>query len=201
MPRFKDAEAERIKQETRAKLLAAAEVEFAAQGYRGANINRIAQAAGFAQGTIYNYFPSKRVLFELIVQDIAARHSTLILQSTATASDPNSRLERFLATGFAFAQGFQTAAQIVISALYGPDAEARDLVQHAYAPLLSYLEHDIVQTGLQEGAFRPADAQVATALLLAVYLGGCAPGPSGEQLRLHARVAGKILLEGLASKA
>jgi len=53
MPRYKKAESEQNKQEARRRLLAAALDEFAAQGYASANINRISQAAGFAQGTIY----------------------------------------------------------------------------------------------------------------------------------------------------
>jgi hypothetical protein len=36
--------------ETRQRLLEAAASEFAREGYTGANINRISQAAGFAKG-------------------------------------------------------------------------------------------------------------------------------------------------------
>ena len=62
MPRHKDAERETVMSETRRLLLAAATREFAREGYAGANVNRISKAAGFAKGTIYNYFSSKRAL-------------------------------------------------------------------------------------------------------------------------------------------
>jgi AcrR family transcriptional regulator len=60
MPRFKEEDRNQLKGETRRALLEAAALEFAREGYNGANINRISTAAGYAKGTIYNYFESTR---------------------------------------------------------------------------------------------------------------------------------------------
>ncbi len=199
MARYKKAEREQLVAEARRRLLDAAVAEFAAQGYAGANINNISRAAGFAQGTVYNYFPSKRALFAAVVGDIAAQQSELVLQGAATAPGPAARLERFLAAGYAFAQGFPAASQVIAAALHGADAEARVLAQRAYEPLAAYVEQEIVLAGQQEGAFRQVDAAPAVAAILAVYLAGCA-GP-GTPLRLNPRAVAALLLEGLRSDA
>ena len=59
MPRPRTAAREQVLAQTRQQLLDAAAVEFTREGYASANINRISKTAGFAKGTIYNYFPSK----------------------------------------------------------------------------------------------------------------------------------------------
>ena len=200
MPRYKDAEREQVKEEVRRRLIEAALNEFAEQGYANANINRISRAAGFAQGTVYNYFPSKRALFEAVVEEIAAHHSELILQGAATATEPAARLERFFGAGFAFAQGFPAAARLVLSALYGPDAENRAFVRQAYERLLGYVEREIVQTGALERQFRPLETRLATAVILAVYLGGCAAGEEADCIRQNPRAVAALLLDGLRDR-
>ncbi|HOG45329.1 MAG TPA: TetR/AcrR family transcriptional regulator [Anaerolineae bacterium] len=195
MPRYKSADRERLVAEARRRLLDAALGEFAAQGYAGANINHISLAAGFAQGTVYNYYPSKRALFAAVIGDIAARQGELVLQGAASAPTPAMRLERFLAAGLAFAQGFPAAARLVAATLYGADAEARALAQHAYEPLASYVTKEIVLAGQQEGTFRTVDAELAGAAIMALYLCGCTA--HGAPLRANPRAAAALILEGL----
>ncbi|MDI7277196.1 MAG: TetR/AcrR family transcriptional regulator [Anaerolineae bacterium] len=197
MPRYKRTEGEQIKAEVRRRLLEAAVDEFASRGYADANVNRISRAAGYAQGTIYNYFPSKQALFAAVVDDIASRHCQLVLQGTAGAADPSTRLERFFAVGCAFAEGFPGAVRLIASTLHGHDDEMRELVQRAYEPLRSYVEREIVQAGCLEQEFRPVEARVATAAILAVYLGGCAAGEGAERIRRNPHAIASLLLEGL----
>src|SRR6266566_647710 len=61
------------KQAPRARLLAAAAQEFARAGLERANVDAISLAAGYAKGTIYNYFASKEELFLAVVQDASAQ--------------------------------------------------------------------------------------------------------------------------------
>lgn len=201
MPRYRKAERERLLAEARRRLLDAAIAEFAAQGYAQANINHISRAAGFAQGTIYNYFPSKRALFAAVVGDIAGRQRDLVLQATATAPGPAARLERLFAAGFAFAQGFPAASQLLGAALHSADAEARALAERAIEPLATYVEKEIVLAGQQEKLFRPVEPKLATAAILAVYLGGCAAHDGAAPLRQNARAAAALLTDGLRAES
>lgn len=60
-------------EQTKAKLLVAAEAVFAEQGYQAASISRITERASVAQGTFYLYFASKLDLFEQLVEDLNRR--------------------------------------------------------------------------------------------------------------------------------
>ena len=62
MPRTRTTQAVR-RQVTRARLLEAAFSVFAAQGYTGATIDAIVQAAGYSKGAFYFHFSSKEEVF------------------------------------------------------------------------------------------------------------------------------------------
>ena len=51
------------KQQTRAAILAAAREVFARDGFHGATLDRVAEAAGFTKGAVYSAFDSKADLF------------------------------------------------------------------------------------------------------------------------------------------
>ena len=112
-------------------------------------------------------------------------------------ADPAARLERFFAAGFAFAQGFPAAAQVISTALHGADPEVRALVRRAYEPLVTFVREEIVQAGQIEGLFRRVDAEIATALVLAVYLSGCSALAEGQHIRRNPRVVAGLILAGL----
>ena len=54
--------------DTRARILKAAVEEFAARGYDGAGVDRIARRARVNKALIYYYFESKRGLYRQILQ-------------------------------------------------------------------------------------------------------------------------------------
>ena len=68
-PRLKQDDREQVLESNRKPLLEVAAIEFANAGFYGANINRISLAAGFAKGTIYNYFPSKQALMLALLDE------------------------------------------------------------------------------------------------------------------------------------
>lgn len=59
--------------ESRARLLDAAKVLFRDRGFAEATIRDIAQAAGMAAGTVFNYFASKEELAVALAQETAAK--------------------------------------------------------------------------------------------------------------------------------
>jgi AcrR family transcriptional regulator len=171
MPRHKDSERDQVQSETRKLLLEAATVEFAREGYVGANINRISKAAGFAKGTIYNYFDSKRSLMLAIIDEVARTHLAFMQGYVCREKDPRLRLERFFEVGFAFVMEHLAQARVMITTLYGPEDEFKEHMYMAYQPMFQLVSRDILAPGMAQGYFRQVDPGSTAALLMTIYLG------------------------------
>lgn len=61
------------KSATRRRILEVAQNHFAQQGYEVATTRDLAQAAGIAAGTLFNYFPTKEAIVEALVRDVYLR--------------------------------------------------------------------------------------------------------------------------------
>lgn len=171
MPRHKDAERDQVMSKTRRSLLEAAAAEFAREGYNGANINRISRAAGFAKGTIYNYFPSKRALMLALIDTIAASHLRFVAEKVLEEANPDRRLQRFFQAGsewiaYNFPQG-----KVMLTTLNGPDEEFRRRMGLAYQPMHQLVGNEILAVGMERGIFRPVDLASTAALVMTLYLG------------------------------
>jgi AcrR family transcriptional regulator len=172
MARLATAEKENIQNTTRSTLLEAATAEFASLGFAGANINRISLAAGFAKGTIYNYFPSKRDLMLALIDQIGADHTNFIVGQVILRDDPVERVQTFFSAGFRFVEENPNQAQIAISAVYGFDAEFKERIYDAYQELFTLLIEDVVGLGITQGEFDTENPNTVAAMLMSIYLGG-----------------------------
>lgn len=139
------------KEATRAKLLEAAAGEFGRAGLERANIDQISLAAGYAKGTIYNYFASKEELFLAVVEEASA-------QAAAAASVPASasvrqRLRAVLAGFCDWAGAHDALARVLVrECLMGtPALHAR--VINAEAPFTGELTA-ILEEGVRRRQLR-----------------------------------------------
>ena len=187
--------------ESRQRLLDAAANEFASEGYAGANINRISLAAGFAKGTVYNYFPSKRDLMLALIDAVACAHTEAVLQQVESEQDPARRLGGFFRAGFAFVEQHSAQARVIVNTVYGPDAEIRERVYKAYERLFTWIAKDIVEAGIARGDFQMLDTNLATALTMTVYLGSCSQLDSKGKIWLDPSQVAHFVLDGLCARA
>jgi AcrR family transcriptional regulator len=171
MARHKQTERDKIQGETRYLLLAAATEEFAREGYVGANINRISKAAGFAKGTIYNYFSSKRALMLALIDEVADAHLEFIRARVQEEADAGRRLERFFDAGFTFVSSHLAQARVMINTIYGPNVEFKMHMYQAYQPMFQLVSQEIIAAGVAQGIFRQVDPDAMAALVMTIYLG------------------------------
>jgi AcrR family transcriptional regulator len=139
------------KQATRARLLAAAAEEFGRVGLARANVDAISLAAGYAKGTIYNYFPSKEDLFLAVVEEAVA-------QATATGSAPTdtpawTRLAATLAGFCAWAGDHDPFARVLVRECLMGTPGLYPRVIRAEDPLVAELEASLRQ-GSARGELR-----------------------------------------------
>jgi AcrR family transcriptional regulator len=83
---------ESLSPEKRAQILFGAASVFAADGYEGASMARIAAVAGVSKGTLYNHFDSKAALFTAYVASTCDRYLAHVFDSADHAGDPASVL-------------------------------------------------------------------------------------------------------------
>jgi AcrR family transcriptional regulator len=140
------------KQSTREQLLAAAAHEFGRAGLERANIDAISIAAGFAKGTIYNYFVSKEELFLAVVEQAAAQAtaSAALAPVEATA---RRRLQLTLESFCAWAGAHDAFARVLVRECLMGTPGLYPRVIGAEAPLVDELGA-ILQAGARDGELR-----------------------------------------------
>ena len=77
-------------------VLDAAAEEFARLGFAGANVNRVADRAGVAVGSIYKYFGSKENCFLAVLEDGLSELETFLEQLEASGLAPFEKIESVL---------------------------------------------------------------------------------------------------------
>jgi AcrR family transcriptional regulator len=197
MPRHKEADRQEIMSQTRQRLLHSATEEFAREGYARANINRISRAAGFAKGTIYNYFDSKRALMLALIDEIARAHFESVSVSVDQEEDPARRLERFFEAGFTWVTEHLDQGRVMITTLNSPDPEFKLHMYEAYQPMFQLVGREIIAAGVERGIFRQVEPDAAARLLMTIYLGiGSQVNEQGRQWFSPGEVT-ELLLDGL----
>ena len=186
--------------QTRRLLLQAATTEFARAGYARANINRISQSAGFAKGTIYNYFTSKRALMLALIDEIARAHLEAVSEHVLQEGNPVRRLERFFAAGFAWVTGNLDQARVMITTLNGPDLEFKLHMYQAYQPMFQLVGGDIVADGVERGILRRVEPEATSRLLMTIYLGVASQVNEQGKLWFSPGEVTDLLLNGLRAQ-
>jgi AcrR family transcriptional regulator len=74
--------------EKRDQILCGAAAVFAADGYEGASMARIAAVAGVSKGTLYNYFETKAALFTFYVRSECDRNLAHVFDGADHDGDP-----------------------------------------------------------------------------------------------------------------
>jgi AcrR family transcriptional regulator len=171
MSRYREEDRERAMRETRGALLEAAAEEFAREGYEGANINQISKAAGYAKGTVYNDFESKRALMKALIEDTAALHLEYIANRVGPEGMAGRRLDVFFEAGFDFVSDCPARAQTIVNNLYGPDASSREEMFQAYVPMFELVGREVIGLGVEQGVFRSVDPTTTANLVMLIYLG------------------------------
>jgi AcrR family transcriptional regulator len=82
---------------SRDRLLAAAAKEFAARGYAGANVDRIARAARLNKAMIYYHFDNKAALYRDILNDMFGAVHARVAAVAASSAGPADKIRAYVA--------------------------------------------------------------------------------------------------------
>jgi AcrR family transcriptional regulator len=98
MPRT-PAQFDRMREESRRRIVDAALALFARHGYAATTVRMIAEEAGAAQGLLYNYFDGKQALLQAIFEQ-GMRDVEEDLAAASGAGTPQEALERLIRAAF-----------------------------------------------------------------------------------------------------
>ena len=82
--------------DTRAKILEVAEAEFAAEGYAGAHLQKIAEQVGVRKTALYYYFDSKAALYAAVLESILEDLDRVVAAALETSETPEHQLEELV---------------------------------------------------------------------------------------------------------
>jgi len=153
------------KESTRQKLIEAASVEFAEIGYARANVSRISEQAGFATGTVYNYFRSKHELLIAVVEHAMSELTEEIRRETVAISDPIEKARQAIRADFRFMEHNEALSKVIVREGFAADPQRQREFLEAMAPA-SGIFIEILEQGKREGRVR-ADIDAIRATVLA----------------------------------
>lgn len=199
MVRIKSEVREQVMSQTRQTFLDAAAEEFASQGYDQANINTISTKAGFAKGTIYNYFPSKQALLLALIDAIAQEHLEYLKSAVLVIDDPAGRLERFFQAGFEYVSSHMHRARVMFNTINGSSQEQKEYCFRAYQPIFQLVADQILFPGMQQGIFQQTETEPLVLLLMSIYLGTASQVDEQGRPWLDSSVVAGFVLRALRS--
>jgi AcrR family transcriptional regulator len=151
---------------SRKRVFAAAAAEFAARGYAGANVDRIARAARLNKAMIYYHFASKAALYRAILRDMFDAVRTRVAEVAASPAAPADKIR-------AYVEAIATEAE---ARPHFPPIWLREIAEgagHVDAATLGYVRDvlaalgGIIDEGVRAGRFRPAPPLLIQAGIIA----------------------------------
>lgn len=192
------------KETVRARLLETAARHFARHGLEGANVDAISLDAGFAKGTLYNYFRSKEELFAEVLTEGCRR----AVQRYSAAEPSGCLRERLTALAAADVmlvredEGFQ---KVMIREAMSFRQETYPLIVGHLAPYLEKVE-EVLAEGVAAGEVRSDRpfrelALLFVGILALLYVQHWGSGGIWPRLDEIPKLAVTAFLDGAAPRA
>jgi AcrR family transcriptional regulator len=143
-------------------LLGAAQV-FSQKGFHKATTKEIAKTAGVSEGTIYNYFDTKRELLLAMIELVATQSLAAVVKDRSS-DDPKAFLRAVLLDRYKLLYEEGQFMAPIIAEIFS-DVELRQAVyQQILKPVLAHMEQ-FFEENIKAGRFRPVNPMVVTRAL------------------------------------
>ncbi len=154
------------REETRRRILDAAETVFAEHGYHDTGVAQLVDAAGVARGTFYQYFDSKHAIFLELLDDLLRRFRASVVGVDVAAGSGTVRdqLVETVARVLRAAATRRPLARIIFREAVGLDADVDDRLQAFETELYRYV-HGALTLGKSLGWLRDHDPEVVATLV------------------------------------
>ncbi len=151
--------------DTAARILAAAENHFAAEGFTGARTDEIAASAKANKAMLYYYFGDKRKLHRAVLENLLTNLKKVIEDAMDSRIAAPERLDKFLDGYFEFIAGHPNWPRLVQREAMASSAEFEWMLREFLKPYMQALG-EILESGIKAGKFRPLDTRHAVFSLI-----------------------------------
>ena len=174
---------------SRERVFAAAAAEFAARGYAGANMDRIARAARLNKAMIYYHFDDKAALYRAILRDMFGAVRTAVAEAAAAPLAPADKIRRYV----------EAIAGAAEARPHFPPIWLRELAEggeHVDAATLAYVRDvlaalgGIIDEGRRQGRFQAVNPMVVQAGIIAPLMFFLASARLRQKIERGAGAAG-----------
>lgn len=153
------------------QILKAALEVFARKGYGAASIPEIAEVAGVAVGTIYNYYPSKRELFIAVMKNLIITYPSLNIKEAILKADIADVFKQVMKNRLELTEAEPGSRIPYLMSEIVRDTELKALwVEQSIEPLFTQME-EIYRAMMTSGRLRPIEPSVAIRAVASMVIG------------------------------
>ena len=150
------------------KIIDAAVIVIAENGYHAAQVSKIAKQAGVADGTIYLYFKNKEDILISLFKEKMGMHVEKIQQQLEGKKRASEKLYTLIENHFSQLDADPHYAIVTQLELRQTNRDLRLKINHVLKQYLNIID-DIVQTGMETGEFRQdLDLRIARQMIFGV---------------------------------
>lgn len=157
----------------RGDILNAALELFREEGFEKVSVETIAQKAGIAKGSFYNYFKTKECAYEAVITDIALKHlhtTTELLADRAVG--PKQRLERYIEWTFQLdAQQEKSLSRILAPQANTSQQQMYIRAFDAGVTQMTPMFESLLKEGAELGEFTLANPRFTAVVMLGAFRG------------------------------
>ncbi|MGZ6275800.1 MAG: TetR/AcrR family transcriptional regulator [Syntrophales bacterium] len=155
----------------RTEILSQAERIFAARGFHNTTMAEIANASGFATGTLYQFFEGKEALYNVMVSEKIDRMYSEIRDSVSREEKPTGKIEKLVEAHFRFVENNVDFCDLLIRGegltLSDKGTILRDKLVADYFNHIGFVE-GIMRFGMETGTLKSGDPRMMAYTLLGI---------------------------------
>jgi AcrR family transcriptional regulator len=156
--------------DSRRRILEAARIVVADQGFAAAQVAVVAAVAGVATGSVYRHFPSKASLFAEMLRDVCEQELAVV---RAVAAEPGRSVpDRISGAVAAFVERALRGENLAYAVIVEPMDPEVDQVRLEARAALAAVFTMLIEEGVAAGELPAQDAQVRGAAIVGAYLEG-----------------------------
>ena len=147
-----------IREENERAILAAAEAEFAEQGFGGATVAAIAARAGVPKPNVYYYFPTKERLYRAVVERVLNEWLEAA-SSFDTSDDPAEALTSYIDAKMDLARAMPLGSKIWASEIIRGAPAIQDFLDTTLTQWVRSRER-VIRRWIADGKLKPIEPRV-----------------------------------------